>query len=66
MEKELIDLQTRVAFQEDAIQQLNLTMVHQQNIIDVLQRGFLELRQQIQALTPPDAPETTDEAPPHY
>lgn len=66
MEKELIDLQTRVAFQEDAIQQLNLTIVHQQNIIDVLQRGFLELRQQIQALTPPDAPETTDEAPPHY
>ncbi len=66
MEKELIDLQTRVAFQEDAIQQLNLAMVHQQNIIDVLQRGFLELRQQIQALTPPDAPETTDEAPPHY
>ena len=66
MENELIDLQTRLAFQEDAIQELNLAMVHQQNLIDVLQRGLLELRQQIQVLTPPDAPGTTDEAPPHY
>ncbi len=63
------DLQSRVAFQEDAIQDLSLELIRQGGELerlrvlckDVLQKN-LELREQIEALASPPL----DERPPHY
>ncbi len=63
------DLQSRVAFQEDAIQDLSMELLRQSGELerlrilckDVLQKN-LELREQIETLERPPL----DERPPHY
>ncbi|MES9935826.1 MAG: SlyX family protein [Sedimenticola sp.] len=67
MNEELIDLQTRVAFQDDAIQELTLTVTRQQNQISELQTALLQLRQQVKNLTPSQVASPDEETPPpHY
>ncbi|MES9869834.1 MAG: SlyX family protein [Sedimenticola sp.] len=67
MNEELIDLQTRVAFQDDAIQELTLTVTRQQNQISELQTALQQLRQQLKNLTPSQVASADEETPPpHY
>ncbi len=67
MESRLIDLEIKVAFQEDLIETLNLTVARQQQQIDLLQAQFRALYQQVRA-SASTAAETNPqhEIPPHY
>jgi len=66
LEQALIDLQTRLAFQEDTLQSLNDTVAdHQREIGDIRRQVGVLIGQLEQVLTDLDAaPE--NERPPHY
>jgi SlyX protein len=67
MDQALIDLQTRVAFQDDTLDQLNRTVAEQQRQIDRLLQLTDELRSQVKSLTPSNVASPEDETPPpHY
>jgi len=68
MDKRITELEIKVAYQEDTIQQLDSVICRQQEQIDKLQRQFKQLTQ---AMESPDdgskaAPSLFDELPPHY
>ena len=67
---QLIDLQTRSAFQEDLLRELNDIVARQQMQIDTLERQLLLHRDKIAHLIDnlPDrnAAAPQDERPPHY
>ncbi len=50
IEDQIIELQTKLAYQEDAIQQLNDVIYHQQQQIDKLEKLSSELQQRIRDL----------------
>ncbi|MCW8943903.1 MAG: SlyX family protein [Sedimenticola sp.] len=66
MKDKLIDLEHRIAFQEDAIQELTLTVSQQQNQINTLKLAIQELHKQMRNLEPPDGNQGGNEIPPHY
>ncbi len=67
MDARLIELETRLAFQEENIQSLNQSVGHQQQIIDSLQQEIEDMRQRLQALSLSPLEGHTDEPPPpHY
>jgi SlyX protein len=66
MNDKITELENRLAFQEDAIHELNLTIARQQNMIETLQRVVVELRQQVGSLTPEGGGGGEMEIPPHY
>ncbi len=63
----LIELETKVAFQDDTIQKLNDVVCRQQEQIDLLLVKYQELRGLLEDL-PDNQPLTVEanEAPPHY
>ncbi|RZT31914.1 SlyX family protein [Cupriavidus agavae] len=67
MESRLTDLEIKVAFQEDLIDTLNLTVARQQQQLDLLQAQFRALYQQVRnsASTAAEAG-PQHEIPPHY
>jgi SlyX protein len=67
MENRLIELETRLAFQDNTLQELNAVVVRQQREIDALTRELETLKAQIRTLAPELVASRTDEAPPpHY
>lgn len=64
----LTDLQVRVAFMDDLLDELNRMVARQQEQILALQREVFQLRQQNDAQGPGTAPfrSLRDELPPHY
>ncbi|MEW8027700.1 MAG: SlyX family protein [Candidatus Thiodiazotropha sp.] len=67
MDDRIIDLESRMAFQEQAIHTLSETLIEQQRTIDSLNRTVEELRQRLQALDPsPLQPDEIEQPPPHY
>lgn len=67
MESRLVDLEVRVAFQEDMMQQLNDVIVRQQRQIDQLAAALQSIKMQLQALSPSlIAPQSEETPPPHY
>ena len=65
-EQRLVDLEVKVGFAEDLLEQLNQTLFRQQQMLDTLTREVAQLRQRI-----PDGDEgaarSPDELPPpHY
>lgn len=66
MNDRLIELEQRIAFQDDAIHQLNLTVSRQQNELATLRQALRELQKQLRNLTPPEADGGHHEIPPHY
>ena len=62
-----MDLQTRLAFQEDSIDSINLTVSRQQSRIDLLQRELLRLKEILEDVrgSQGDAG-SASELPPHY
>lgn len=61
----VIDLETRVAFQEETIQQLNEALVKQQADVDRLQLALTRLTEQVERMEPPEIGQE-NEPPPHY
>jgi len=67
MENRLVELETRLAFQEDTLQILNGVVARQQQEILALTRALEALRTEIRALSPaPVASRAEEPPPPHY
>jgi SlyX protein len=63
------DLQIRVSFQDDALQELNLTVARQQTELELLRRELLKLQDRLLDLErnpPGEGEEGGVELPPHY
>lgn len=68
-EQRLIDLETRIAYQESHISELDKTIFKQQQTIELLNKKFIYLQQLIKDSNGSDRVETAqpeDEIPPHY
>lgn len=62
-----MDLETKVAFQDDLLESLNRTVASQQLQIDLLQKQVQLLYDQLRSLSPSNMAESAgDERPPHY
>lgn len=67
MENRIIELETRLSFQEDTIHELNEVVTRQQNQIDVLQEQVSELRKRMQSTQTSNIKDEGEETPPpHY
>ena len=67
MEQRLMELESRVAFQDDAIQKLNDVVVSQQEQLDVLRNELKYLNEKVRDLTSElIATEDQETPPPHY
>jgi SlyX protein len=67
MEERLIELETRMAFQDNTLQTLNSVILRQQKEIDILRHEIDVLKTQIRALAPSLVASSTEETPPpHY
>jgi SlyX protein len=69
MEDRLIALESKLAFTEDMLESLNLTVFRQQQQIDQLQQQIRLLYQQMQSNSPSEKATSTDareDVPPHY
>jgi SlyX protein len=67
MEQRLIDLESRVAFQDDALEQLNRVVHEQQLQIDHLRAELDTVKQQLRAVAPTLVAGRDEETPPpHY
>lgn len=66
-EDRIIELETKVSYQEDSIQQLNDVVTSQQNKLDQCQLAVQELHKRLLELTDGSQPsQNKDERPPHY
>jgi SlyX protein len=67
MEDRLVELETRVAFQDHTLQELNAVIVRQQQEIDRLRLELEALKAQFKSLAPALIASRTEETPPpHY
>ncbi|NOY15345.1 MAG: SlyX family protein [Gammaproteobacteria bacterium] len=63
----IIDLQARLAFQEDSLDAVNLTVVRQQSEIEVMKREIVRLRELVENICESRGAEGgAAELPPHY
>jgi SlyX protein len=65
-EKRLIELETKMAFQENLLAELNEVIIQQQRVLDRLRSHCGELEEQLDELKTQDAPAIRDDKPPHY
>ncbi len=66
-EAHIIDLETRLTYQEAALQELNDVIVRQQKMLDNLDAQLEVLRQQLRAQAQFDVlPASQEPPPPHY
>jgi len=65
-ESRLTELEIKLAYTEDLVDTLNLTVFRQQEQLEALQRQLADLQRQLQSI--PSGPTRTaaDEIPPHY
>ena len=68
LKQEIEDLQTKLQFQEDAVQQLDNVVIDQGELIDKLTRRLIRLEDKITDLAEESNSEGSDkqEKPPHY
>jgi SlyX protein len=66
MHNQIIELETKIAFQEDMIQALNQTVAAQQRELAELKLDLKELETQLRAIASGLTTEIRDEPPPHY
>lgn len=66
MEQRLIDLEMRLAFQEDTLQQLNDVVVVLRDQLDAVTRRLQQAEERLRAIEPVMAPPGTEPPPPHY
>lgn len=66
MDARINELEVKLSFAEDLLEQLNLTVFRQQQQIESLQRELRALREQMLASLPAEQRSLRDEIPPHY
>ena len=67
LEDQIIEIQTKLSFQDDTIDQLNQVIIEQQKSIDSLQLKLKQLHSLIQENQNSQAPNNPEsEIPPHY
>lgn len=66
MEERLNELEIKLSYAEDLIDELNRTIFRQQQQIDFLVQEVLGLRQQVQTIAAPRSATLREEIPPHY
>ncbi|MDQ2075346.1 SlyX family protein [Marinimicrobium sp. ABcell2] len=66
LEDQIIELQSRLAFQEDTLNELNGVVVEQATQIDQLRQQLRSLAEQYQDLRHHQGAEGEDQPPPHY
>ncbi len=68
IEEKIIEIETKMAFQEETIEQLNTVIINQQNAIDKLQRQLVQLNSKIEEESQhwQSDQNPADETPPHY
>lgn len=64
--RQLVDIQTQLAFQEEYISQLNEALAQQQRDIEGLQTESRVLRQQYREIQQQQAAPDAEQPPPHY
>jgi SlyX protein len=62
----LIELETRLAFQDEAIDGLNRSLVEQQKAMDRMSLELERLHDRLKAMTPSPLDADEPEVPPHY
>jgi len=66
-EERIVELETKLSFQEHLIQELNEALTHQQQQLDALQHKLESMHEQIQAgLSDEIRPVSEEVPPPHY
>ncbi|MGA0023811.1 MAG: SlyX family protein [Burkholderiales bacterium] len=66
MESRLSEIEVKLSFSEDLLEELNRTVARQQQQIAALEQQVRDLRLQLQRSLPADPAATGDEVPPHY
>lgn len=66
MESRITELEIKICYAEDLIDELNRTVFRQQQQIDFLARELDALRQQTSSSDPTSTRSLFDEIPPHY
>lgn len=66
MESRITELEIKIGFAENLLDELNMTVFRQQQQIDQLLHEVRTLRQQMQAAAPAENRSLRDELPPHY
>lgn len=66
MESRITELEIKISYAEDMIDELNHTIFRQQQQIDMLISQMRTLREQMQTSQPNEALSLRDELPPHY
>ena len=66
MESRLAEIEMKLSFSEELLEELNRTVYRQQQQIDQLQKELQTLREQVRTSLPDEAHNPIDETPPHY
>ncbi|MBK6357111.1 MAG: SlyX family protein [Betaproteobacteria bacterium] len=66
MESRITELEIKISYTEDLVEELNRLVFRQQEQIDLLFREIRALREQAQNNQPPEQLSLRDELPPHY
>lgn len=66
MDSRITDLEIKISYAEDLVDELNRIVFRQQQQIDLLAAQIKELREQIKADAPGEKRSLRDELPPHY
>ena len=66
MEQRLIDLETRQAFQEDTLEQLNEVVIELRSQVDTLIQRLKVAEERLERLEPNIISSLEDDKPPHY
>jgi SlyX protein len=66
MNDQLIELETRLAFQDEAMDGLNQALLSQQRQIEQLAEQVQQLKDRLKAITPSPLGDDGLELPPHY
>ena len=67
MHESIMDIQTRLAFQEDSIDAINQIVVRQQSEIDLLKREIIQLKEIVDDFRDSQGDgDNVTELPPHY
>lgn len=62
----IVELETRLAFQERALQELSDVVARQQTEIERLARALKEAQERLRGIAAPVAERTDETPPPHY
>ncbi len=65
-DERITELEVKLSFSEDMLEELNRTVFRQQQQLELLQLEIRALRQQIQMQAPNEPRNAADEVPPHY